>query len=292
MKSSSKRLLRPLVRPAVVVNRQLIDARFVYVQGLAPTLGSRTFGPLMVLAGRIRRTLRGAYEDDILATYHSLHSIHYGPGGRGYASTPGLSAVETREMYSTQFSRLEYFADTFPDLLSYEDGDAFLDLGCGRGQNLRFLSERFPRSSIKGVDISTDAVEFVGLANSNPRLRVEVGNILDLHQLDSILSERPDHIILSHVFALLLGPSAVATHEMRTELVRHLVSACRKTVIILDEFNSRGNLKVSMEQLNRSVVADDVLGYFSVMEGSRSVLAYSPRSQAVMFQRHSPVAER
>ena len=291
MKASSKRLLRLLVRPAVAINRQLIDARFVHVQGLTSTVPGKTLGPLMVSAGRLLRAVRGAYEDEVLAKYKSLHLIHYGPGGRGYASTSGLSAVQTREMYSRQYSRLDYFVDTFPDLLCFEDGDSFLDLGCGKGQNLRVLSERFPRSSISGVDISTDAVEFLRLANSNPNMHVQVGDILDPHELDSILSERSDHIILSHVFALLLGPSVEETHEMRTELVRRLVRACRKTVIILDDFNSRGNLKVSIEQLNRCVVADDVLGYFSVVEGSRSILAYSPRSQAVIVQRHTSAAE-
>ncbi|MDA9802796.1 class I SAM-dependent methyltransferase [bacterium] len=239
----------------------------------------------MVLAGRIRRALRSAYDDAVLAKYTSLHSIHYGPGGRGYASAKDVRGAEAKQIYATLVSRVEYFVDTFPDLLDYQDGDSFVDIGCGMGQNIRMLSQRFPNSPITGIDISADAVEIVQTAEPNPRVSTQVGDVLDPQMLNGLLASRPDHIVVSHVFALLFAPTAEETRRLRFELAEQLAGSCRKSLIILDQFGRRGQLEVSIEQLNRAVIHDDVLEYFASISSVRAVLANSPRSQAVICQR-------
>ncbi len=291
MDSQSMRWLRRVASPAVSINRQLVDARFVRMQRLDPSLKSRILGPPMVIAGRIRRALRSAYDEEVLARYVSLHAIHYGPGGRGYAPLQELSSAEAEQKYTSLVSRVEYFVDTFPGLLDYQDGDSFVDLGCGMGQNIRMLSQRFPNSSITGIDISADAVELIRTAEQNPRVSTRVGDVLDLRVLDEVLASGPDHVIVSHVFALLFASTAEETRRLRSELIKQLAGACRKSVIILDQFGRRAQLEVSIEQLNRAVIRDDVLEYFASIPSMRAFLANSPRSQAIICQRLVPFDE-
>jgi cyclopropane fatty-acyl-phospholipid synthase-like methyltransferase len=41
-----------------------------------------------------------------------------------------------------------------------EEGAALLDLGCGRGRALLLLAERFPASTFRGYDLSSEAIAF------------------------------------------------------------------------------------------------------------------------------------
>ena len=284
---SDRWLVDPVLKAVIAARARLVDARFVYRQGLTPTIGGRVLKYPAIGFERASRRLSAESQDLLFERYRVLNSLHYGPGGRGYQTTAGGSPEDRAERYGAQASRLEYFSDSFPDLLRYADGDRFLDLGCGTGQNIRFLAGRFPGSTIVGTDLSADAIALVRECQQHAGLELMVGDIHDDDFLDRLLSKPIDHVVMSHVFSLIFAGSREETRALRQRVVDRLVLACRKSVVIIDSFGAKGLMNIAIEQKQRAVVTDDVLSYFEPHTSGRTVLARSDRTQAVMFFRRS-----
>lgn len=280
-------LIDPVLKAALAAQAAFVDARFVRRQGLAPSIGNRVLKYPAIAYERAARFLRSERQDLLFERFVPLHDEHYGPGGRGYQAIPQGSPQERQARYRGQLSRLEYFADMFPDFLDYVDGDVFADLGCGSGQNIQWLARAFPSSPLVGSDFNAEAVELVREQEQPGRLRLTVGDLRDEAFLDSVLGTGVDHIVLSHVFSLLFADSYAATRSLRQGLVDRFVEAGRKSVVIVDNFGARGQLTIAIEQKQRAIATDDVLSYFERHTDGRAVLAQSSTSQAVMFSRKS-----
>lgn len=280
-------LVRPAVRAGIWLHTRFIDAAFVHRQGLTPTIGSRVLKYPAIAGERLGRTVEATSQDVIFEKYLRLNSAHYSPGGRGYSTVPKSSVDDRRRRYLEQGSRLAYFPDTFPDLLRYEDGDTFLELGCGTGQNIRWLAESFPGSRVVGVDLSEDAVGLVNDCEPSANVSVSVGDISSAEFVRELMLDGVDHVVLSHVFSLIFAASMDETRALRQALVDVMASNCRKSVIIVDHFGARGQTTIAIEQATRAVVSDDVLAYFERQASGRTVMARSAVSQAVMFQKHA-----
>lgn len=276
-------LVDPVLRGAIAVQSRVVDARFVRRQGLTPSLGQRVLAYPAIGWERVSRATRAERQDLLFARYVRLHPLHYGPGGRGYQSVPVSTPEQRRERYLSQNSRLAWFADTFGDLLGYADGDTFADLGCGTGQNIRWLVSTFPASTVLGTDLSPDAIGLVQECEPSERVSVQVGDITDLAFLDELLERPVDHIVISHVFSLLFASSRADTVALRQAIIDRLVAASRKSVTIIDSFGPSGSTTISIEQRQRAVVSDDVMRYFSAHASGRTVMARSDVTQAVMF---------
>lgn len=278
-------LVRPAVRSAIWVRTRLIDAAFVHRQGLTPTIAARLLKYPAIGSERLGRVVNATSQDVIFEKFLALNSAHYKSGGRGYSTVPESSVEDRRRRYHGQASRLGYFADTFPDFLRYADGDTFLELGCGTGQNIRWLVESFPDSRVVGVDLSEDAVGFVRDCEPSRNVAVSVGDIGSPDFIRGLMLDDVDHVILSHVFSLIFASSVQETRALRQALINIMASNCRKSVIIVDHFGARGQTTIAIEQATRAVVSDDVLAYFEGRADGRTVMARSQVSQAVMFQK-------
>ena len=94
-------------------------------------------------------------EDDIVECFRS-------GGGVPYDRYPRFHEVMAEESAQTVLSVLfSHILPLVPGMSErLEDGTSLLDLGCGRGRALLLLAERFPASSFRGYDLSTDAVSF------------------------------------------------------------------------------------------------------------------------------------
>jgi len=198
---------------------------------------------------------------------------------------------ERMTRYRSQGSRLEPFINRYPELLQYRDGDSFLDLGCGTGQNIRMLCERYPTSRIIGYDLNADAVALIRECEPHPGLVVATGDLADAEFRADALAGGVDHIVLSHVFAFLIAPSCKETMDLRRQIVSDLTEACRSSLTIVDTFGPVGDPTISIEQRQRANVRDDVLGYFADIPSGRAHLIQAGQSRAVVFVKDAPVQE-
>jgi SAM-dependent methyltransferase len=94
-------------------------------------------------------------EDDIVECFRS-------GGGVPYERYPRFHEVMAEESAQTVLSVLfSHILPLVPGMSGrLEAGTSLLDLGCGRGRALLMLAERFPASTFRGYDLSTDAIAF------------------------------------------------------------------------------------------------------------------------------------
>ena len=275
----------PIINGYASARTQLIDAKFTHRLGIHTTpVGHALKYPAIGLE-RVSRRFRNACQDLLFRRYTRLHGLHYGPTGRGYQTIASGSHVDHVARYQGQISRLAFFADEYADILRYEDGDTFVDLGCGSGQNIRFLAERYPASLVIGTDMNADAVALVRECEPSANVQLSVGDMRDGEFLSWLMSDRIDHVVLSHVFSLIFARSASETRALRQGFIDRVVEGSRKSVIILDNFGKRGELSMAIEQKQRAHVTDDVLSYFSKHAEGRAFMVESERSQAIIFSR-------
>ena len=270
-------------RISIAIETRFIDARFLHRQRLPSTRGERAFAYPMLAWERLRNKMRSVRQDVLFERYALQHALHYGPKGRGYSAVALAKPEERLNLYRGQSSRLEYFVDTYPELIRSRDGNSFLDLGCGTGQNIRMLAERYPSSRIFGYDLNADAISLILECESHPGVVVKTGDFTDDTVLSQAIAEGFDHIIMSHVFSLVLKPSLASTVAFRRRILSDLAKACRLSIVIVDTFGAAGAPSIRIEQKQRAIVSDDILGYFSEIEGGRAFMVESDRSRAVIF---------
>lgn len=276
-------ILRPAVKTFVWCETVLVDAQFLRRQGLTQSPMSRALSYPVLAWARLTRIWFDVKQEFLFERFSRLNLLHYGKAGRGYLSIATSSRSVRVQRYSQQVSRLERFFDRYSDLMRFEDGQSFLDLGCGTGQNIRALASRFPSSRIVGVDINEDALDLVRECEGSDLVSLELGNLVDPNFRKAVLSAGFDHIILSHVFAFLLAPSRAATNELRSSIISELIESCHSSIVIIDTFGPELLPTIEIEQRQRAVVSQDVLGLFADQSHGRAFLVDSRGSRAIVF---------
>ena len=279
----SRLVVDPMTNLLITFQIAVADSIFCHRMNIKPTPAGRILKYPALAYERMVRKGAEERQDLLFQRFVRLHGLHYGPGGRGYQGVAVSTPEKRLSRYQSQVPRLQDFVELFPDLLNYHNGDRFADLGCGTGQNVKFLAERYPESVIVGTDMSADAINLIAECEPQGKLQLSVGDLRDEAFLDEFLSTPVDHIVLSHVFALIFGRSAEETRLLRQSFVDRMVSATRKSVVILDKFGARDQMVISIEQKQRASVSDDVMSYFGRHAEGRTLMAYSSRTQAVMF---------
>lgn len=229
-----------------------------------------------------RSVVSNAYTDYALSRYVQWLPQHYGPQGRGYVTAKNLTDEEKRARFSGQEGRLAQVLTH--SAIPYRDGDSFLDAGCGTGQNIKVLRDRFPESYIEGFDISDDALDVVR-ANDPYEYdtRVWNGSLTDLGHLRLLKDGSADHIVMSHVFSLLMADNMDKTVRLRQSIIDELVRIASKSVLLLDgSILRRGRPVFNMEQKWRGSVLDFAPTYFNPHYGELTVLIRGPH-EAVLF---------
>lgn len=226
---------------------------------------------------------RTAFINYALRKYNDYIAVHYSKYGRGYFSYESLTDHEKRETYGKPNGRVEAFIDQYSTILNYCDGNSFFDVGCGRGQNIKPLRERFQNSFVYGIDLSKEAVEVIKAAVNDDLVKVEAADLKDMNTYKVLEDGAYDHVVMSHVFSLIIDEDLPKTKVLRTSIIKELVRIAKKSVLIID-----GPAIVSpreqfvIEQLNRGVFYESIDDYFPTVSGNVMTLR-TAESFGVLF---------
>ncbi len=297
LKNSMKIILCSIFRWIVPlwfwIYRWLKDQEFLV--GLqSPTLrpGLLAFPIWLIMSGfiLIKKSWVSVYIDYGMQRYSTWVGEHYSPTGRGYYNYGNLSEQEKLNLYGEPRGRIEYFLKSYPRTLKYEDGQSILDAGCGRGQNIKVLSEYFPTSKIKAFDLSEGSLSVVELGVENQKqIQTEVGSITDINYLKQYPTNGFDHVLLSHVFSLIMSGSEAGTLLLRQQIIDELIRISSRTVLILDgpEILHLKEPSFNIEQLQRATYTESIIRYFNKhLNHGEVCVIFSTESFGVFFQQN------
>ena len=283
-------ILRLIVPLWFWIYRWLKDQEFLV--GLqSPTLrpGLLAFPIWLIMSGfkLIKKSWTSVYIDYGMRRYSIWVAEHYSPTGRGYYNYGNLSKQEKLNLYGEPRGRIEYFLKSYPRTLKYEDGQSILDVGCGRGQNIKVLLEYFPTSKIKAFDLSEGALSVVELGVENQKqIQTEVGSITDINYLKQYPTNGFDHVLVSHVFSLIMTGSEATTLLLRQQIIDELVRISSKTLLILGgkELLHLDEPSFKIEQLKRAFFAESIARYFDKhLNHGEVCTVFSPESIGLLF---------
>ena len=114
-------------------------------------------------------------------------------------------------------------------IINYQDGDSFFEVGCGAGQNLIHIQEKFPSSKMNGCDV-TDAISYAQEYFANGSFTQ-----LDLKEFNSlkfIESNSIDHVFMSHVMSFIFVDNIEETIRLRQHVFNEMVRISKKSITI------------------------------------------------------------
>lgn len=245
------------------------------------------FGRIVAFCLRAHAFVRTRYKreflDIALRRYARYNRRHYSPDGRGYIAEALASDAEKVRLYGQPTGRVSEFLTSHRHFLGYQDGDTFLDVGCGRGQNLKVLSDAVPKARLHGIDMNAAAVEVIRLAAEDGTVSAAVGDLTDQQTFCGIADGAFDHVIMSHVFSLILSDGLTATRDTRAMIVGEMIRIARKTVMIIDGPAIMAPAPAfEIEQKDRGVFHEDAAAYFPVAKGHLTTLR-SGASMGLLF---------
>jgi SAM-dependent methyltransferase len=234
--------------------------------------------------GSIWREARG---DQVLRLYQVRNAAHYAPGGRGYSGLGELSTEDAARRFASLPSRLEPLVAAYPTLIQYRNGDSFLDAGCGQGQNLGYIARAFPDSRYTGFDIDERCLKIAasGLGGVAHRTLVH-GSLGDAAFLRAMPDRSVDHVLICHVFSVLLESSVAATREYHARIIDEFVRIAAKSVLVIDQMSLGHEPEVIIEHVTRASMRENILAYFAKHAplGEACILP-GENTQAVLFKR-------
>ena len=288
--SKLKPLFRALVRFPVHADVWITDQRFL-ASLQNPTVGRPTaIGVACAFHVYLWRAIKVMWKEAraeyTLRLYSKQNLVHYAKDGRGYLNVVNLSERERIDQFAKLESRLQVFVDSYPMMVGYEDGESFLDAGCGKGQNLKFILSRYPRSPYTGFDIDERCLQVakVGTEGSADRSLMQ-GSILDFDFLQSFEAKSVDHIFVCHVFSTLLSPTICETKLNHQRIIDEFVRMSRKSILIIDGMSLGKSFEVEVEQVTRAVVCENISSYFERHQSLGEACILSCRDfRAVLFK--------
>lgn len=269
------KMVMPLVIPFFWFSRWVLHNKFRRSMKSAivgrPALLSLPFVYAYLGLVLLSRAWRRSFDDYALPWCRKFVAQHYSKGGLGYANLAAVDGQKAEEMYRSGYSRIAYYLENNKKLLACANSDSFLDVACGRGQNIQELSRRFPDSRIRGFDINEDAVNLIKAAERNNNVSVEVGSFLDASYLERYKEGSYDWIIFSHALGFITADSIDATIGLRKELISSLARIARKGLIVLEGHPSE-DFRVMIEQNTRCWINSDYTRLFDKSLGELYML--------------------
>ena len=263
----TKFFLKPIAMLYFWINRWIIHNKFRYdmkVDSLGkPNLVSYPFIFLNKAVLNIYQLFLNEFNDYALSKYKNYINDHYAEHGVAYVHFNNLKLDQKKKYYFDSPCRIKYFYKNNNFLLNFKNGDSFLDIACGKGGNIRFLSEKFDKSKIRGFDINLSAIKIIKEGNQNPNVSVKQQSFLDFSFLNSINTESYDWVIVSHALSFIIDDNVETTIDLLRKLVNEFCRISKKGLLILDQVQME-KVKVIIEQNTRCSLRHDFSKLFSL----------------------------
>lgn len=266
-----------LLKPFVVVwfwfFRWVVHNKLVYhlrPLGKNPNILSYPFIFVYYVCRLVGSSWNIAFANYGLKHYVIFLKQHY--SATGWGKTLPKTDKDFSDKYKKLHSRFAYYLDNCKTLLDCKDGDSFLDVACGSGENLKELSKRFPNSKIYAFDISPNAIDFVNRSGYSSNITCEIGNVLDFDYLSSFKSRSFDWVLYSHAFSFVFDSDLDKTIQLRKRVLAELARISSKGFIMLESAPHQ-KTKFVLEQNTRATLE---LNTFHCYEGLSGELYSSP----------------
>ena len=224
---------------------------------------------LLNMIKRLVKIISYTYSNICVSKYTTYNKIHYSKKGRGYFDYQNLNYAQKEKIYSLNISRLEILLNHYSSLkLRFSNNDTFIDLGCGKGENIKYLLKNFPNSKITGVDISNEALKLIRASEKSQNLFLKPIDLTNLKNIQNIKSKRYDNIIISYVLSTLLKDDIVKTTLFRSNLIKECLRISKKNIIILDHESMFCGIEKSfmIEQENRGFYHENIFNLNSIKQ--------------------------
>lgn len=298
-----ERLLYPFVVPAFWLWRWIVNCMSPPVRkhvSRLPTAERYFFYASLPIANVLFLVIRGmryalrvwnrAFTDYALEKYTHFMIRHYAADGMSYSYVSNKTDDELLEILnSSDESRYAFYLDRYDDVLQYRDGHAFLDLGCGGGEETMMFMERYTNSQINGIELNPNAVRSIQIgARGQKRVNVQVGDLRDLETLRAWETGSIDHVTLLHVIPYLYAGGTAETTAYRQALVDECVRIARRSVAIFkDHFDQPRDMSLEIGRNYVALLHDDIPSYFRkhLGQGQLMVLIGSPKGDVLLYKK-------
>lgn len=282
-----------LWRAALTARSLLVPALFRMMEGraglyvaampvLLPVYGIQRLG------AKLCDLFAKTWTDYALRHYHAFVRVHYGHTGDRYREFDTLALEHWKEeIAAITPSRLLPFHQFRPDLTGFCDGDSFLELGCGGGNELWHLAHAFPTSKISGIDFNPYAAAMLN-GEAAGRISTSSGDLGDLEVLRRIPDASHDHVLFIHSDHYLFAHGYAETEEYRRKLFAESLRIAAKGVVLVRETLSvHCPLRFEMARDLAGVIRDDLATTLAAA-GAEDIIACFREPNILVTARKAP----
>lgn len=266
----------------------IIDQIFIYRLN-NPIVGKRNlFNYALSKASSLKsismKKINGYIAQKVIKEYSIRNSLHYQPSGRGYTGLGVLNQKMLEMEYQKLTSRLEFIVKNYSRALNIQVNQSWVEFGCGKGQNLKYLISRDSNLTYHGFDINEDCLKVANFGKISNGITLQVGDIKDIEFLRRFNDNQFDNSLISHVLSTILCENIDATEIIHKSIVSELCRITKNSIIIIDEQNIDNKFSVNIEQLNRATINQDLFKFFKNYDGELFYIK-TDESKALIFRK-------
>lgn len=283
------KLTNRVVNKILIIYIHIIDQIFIYRLN-NPIIGKRnlfnfTLSKVSSLKSITTKKINRYLAQKVIKEYSIRNSLHYQPGGRGYRGLAVLNQKMLEKEYQKLTSRLEFIVKNYSRALNIQLNQSWVEFGCGKGQNLKYLINHDPNLTYHGFDINEDCLKVANLGKMSDGITLQVGDIKDIEFLRRFDDNQFDNSLISHVLSTILCETIDETEIIHKSIVSELCRITRNSIIIIDEQNTDNKFSVNIEQLNRATINQDLFKFFKNYDGELFYIK-TDVSKALIFRKN------
>ena len=147
-----------------------------------------------------------------------------------------VNPIETSE----RISRSLFFKKNLKHF-KFLNNDSFLDIGCGNGNNLRYVKKKFKRSRVYGCDINDR------YKNIDEKINFKLIDLKKMNSLKIYKSKSIDHVYMIHTLNHIFLNNTKNTINLRKNIITNMIRVAKKNVFIIENKSFVGDQDLNTE---------------------------------------------